>query len=196
MADLPYRFYGTHMLQARCADFFEAMEKAMSTHAAWGSIGENGLLSCRNNLEKYVMTKISELAIAGELNEAQDRLLARRMAVLDFISPENLDVNPNLRKEAMVWPIAQDELRKMAHFKAPGDKIACVVNCCQVIFSVLNLKRGSDDTSRPGADDFLPIFIYVVLKARVPSLYTNCEYIQNYLNPAALMSKAGYCFGE
>ena len=61
---------------------------------------------------------------------------------------------------------------------------------------MLNLKRGSDDTSRPGADDFLPIFIYVVLKAKVPSLYTNCEYIQSYLNPAALMSKAGYCFGK
>ena len=135
------------------------------------------------------------MAIQGELDENQDRLLWRRMEVLDFITPEALDVNPNLRNE-VVWPIAQDELRKLAHFKAPGDKIECVVNCCQVIFSVLNLTRGSDDTSRPGADDFLPIFIYVVLKAKVPSLYTHCEFIQNYLNPAALMSKAGYCFGR
>ena len=67
-------------------------------------------------------------------------------------------------------------------------QINCVVRCCSVIFSVLNLKR-SDDSSRPGADDFLPIFIYVVLKAQVPELYSNCEYIQNYHNPAALMSK-------
>ena len=195
LASLEYRFYGTHMLQERCADFFRAMEKAMSTHAAWRGIGETGLMSARNNLEKYVMTKIADLAIAGVLDEAQDRALTRRMEILDFITAEALDVNPNLRNE-VVWPIAQDELRKMAHFRAPGDKIACVVNCCQVIFSVLNLKRGSDDTSRPGADDFLPIFIYVVLKAKVPSLYTNCEYIQSYLNPAALMSKAGYCFGK
>ena len=63
-----------------------------------------------------------------------------------------------------------------------------------MIFSVLNLKRGNDDTSRPGADDFLPIFIYAVLKANVPSLHSNCEYIQNYHNPQALMSKSGYCF--
>lgn len=139
------------------------------------------------------MTKISDLAMAGERDEEQDRQLAKRMVLLDFVSPEALEVNPNLRNE-VVWSIAQDELRKMAQFKAPGDMIACVVKCCQVIFSVLNLNRGSDDTSRPGADDFLPIFIFVVLKSHVPNLYTNCEYIQNYHNPAALMSKAGYCF--
>ena len=191
--NLEYQFYGTHMLPRRCGDFFEVMEKSLSTHVAWRDLGDAGLLSARNHIEKYVMTKIADYAIAGERDDAQDAALSRRMEILDFISPENLEVNPNLRNE-VVWTIAQDELRKMAQFKAPGDKIACVVKCCQVIFSVLNLKRGADDTSRPGADDFLPIFIYVVLKSHVPNLYTNCEYIQSYHNPAALMSKAGYCF--
>ena len=194
VSTLPYRFYGTHMLQRRCIDFFEAMERAMAKHAAWKELGDAGLAAVRNHTEKYVMGKIADLAILGERDEAQDATLSRRMAVLSFLKPEALEVNPNLRDNEVVWTIAQDELRKMAQFKAPGDKIACVVKCCQVIFSVLNLKRGSDDTSRPGADDFLPIFIYVVLKSQVPNLYTNCEYIQNYHNPAALMSKAGYCF--
>ena len=193
VAGLEYQFYGDHMLRRRCADFFDAIEKAMSKHPAWREEGEATLTSARNNLEKYVMTKLADLAIAGERDEEQDRALSRRMAVLDFVTPEALEVNPSLRNE-VVWNIAQDELRKMATFKAPGDKIACVVKCAQVIFSVLNLQRGSDDTSRPGADDFLPIFIFVVLKSKVPNLYTNCEYIQNYHNPAALMSKAGYCF--
>lgn len=190
---LEYQFYGTYMLQRRCMDFFDAMEKALSTHAAWKGVGDAGYASARNNLEKYVMTKLADLAIAGERDEAQDAALSKRMEILDFISPEALDVNPSLRND-VVLNIAQDELRKMATFKSPGDKIACVVKCAQVIFSVLNLKRGADDTSRPGADDFLPIFIYVVLKSKVPYLYTNCEYIQNYHNPASLMSKAGYCF--
>ena len=194
VATLPYRFYGTHMLQRRCIDFFEAMERAMAKHAAWKELGDVGLAAVRNHTEKYVMGKIADLAILGERDDAQDATLSRRMAVLSFLKPEALEVNPNLRDNEVVWTIAQDELRKMAQFKAPGDKIACVVKCCQVIFSVLNLKRGSDDTSRPGADDFLPIFIYVVLKSQVSNLYTNCEYIQNYHNPAALMSKAGYCF--
>jgi hypothetical protein len=114
------------------------------------------------------MTKLADFAYAGELHEEQDRALSRRMEVLAFITPESLEVNPSLQSNEVVWTIAQDELRKMAVYKTPGDKIACVVKCAQVIFSVLNLKRGSDDNSRPGADDFLPIFIYVVLKSNVP----------------------------
>lgn len=47
--------------------------------------------------------------------------------------------------------------------------------------------------SLAGADDFLPLFIWVVLHSRVPKLFSNCEYIQTYLNPARLMSKSGYC---
>lgn len=44
-----------------------------------------------------------------------------------------------------------------------------------------------------GADDFLPLFIWVVLRSQIPRLFTNCEYIQAYLNPARLMGKSGYC---
>lgn len=44
-----------------------------------------------------------------------------------------------------------------------------------------------------GADDFLPLFIWVVLQSRVPRLYSNCEYVQAYLNPARLKGQPGYC---
>lgn len=44
-----------------------------------------------------------------------------------------------------------------------------------------------------GADDFLPLFIWVVLISHIPSLFSNCEYIQAFLSPMRLMSKPGYC---
>lgn len=104
-----------------------------------------------------------------------------------FISPDMLDIKPCMRNE-VVWSMAEDELRRMNSFRAPGDKINCIVRCCSVIFSVLNLSRG-DSGSRPGADDFLPVFIYIVLHSQIPRLYSNCEYIAAYRNPADLMSK-------
>ena len=121
-----------------------------------------------------------------------DARLARRTRALSFITADHLDIKPAIRNE-VVWAIAGDELRKMETFDAPCDKIACVVNCCSVLFSVLNLARGDGD-SRPGADDFLPVFIFVVLRARVPNLWVHSEYVRKFRNPADLMSKAGYCF--
>lgn len=49
------------------------------------------------------------------------------------------------------------------------------------------------DDGALGADDFLPIFIIVVLRSQLPRLYSNCSYIQSFLNPIRLMSQKGYC---
>jgi len=49
------------------------------------------------------------------------------------------------------------------------------------------------NSSPAGADDFLPLFIWVVLRAQVPQLFSNCEFIHAFLSPARLMGKAGYC---
>ena len=39
------------------------------------------------------------------------------------------------------------------------------------------------------ADDFLPVLIYVVLRANVPRLHSMCEYVQAFHSPVALMSR-------
>ena len=45
-----------------------------------------------------------------------------------------------------------------------------------------------------GADDFLPMFILVVMRSQVPQLVSNCEYIQSFHSPDQMRSRAGYCF--
>ena len=52
---------------------------------------------------------------------------------------------------------------------------------------------GGTGSTPAGADDFLPLFIWVVLRAQVPRLFSNCEYVYAYLSPARLMGKSGYC---
>lgn len=106
-----------------------------------------------------------------------------------------LDIKPSVQNE-VAWSISQDELGRMNLARCPEDKMKCIEKSCGVIFSMLNLTRSSCDTSsfsRPGADDFLPIFIYLVLTSRIERLFSNCEYIAQYRNPSDLTSQAGYC---
>lgn len=113
-----------------------------------------------------------------------------------------MDIKPDVFNETLLT-LAGEELRKMNSMRAPGEKIECVIKCVTIIFRSLSLARvkqeaveTNKDRSNPtfaGADDFLPLFIWVVLTSRVPSLFSNCEYIQMFLSPARLMSKSGYC---
>lgn len=99
--------------------------------------------------------------------------------------------------------IVQEELRKMGSGRCPGDIVMRVVRCCDTIFALLDpgrrrIRRGKGDAAsawRPDldpagtADVFLPVLIYVVLRARVPRLHSMCEYVQAFHSPVALMSR-------
>jgi hypothetical protein len=141
------------------------------------------------------------------------------MKELAFLLPIDLEIRSELHND-ITWAIAAEELHKMDKFLAPQDKVDCIVRCAKVIFKSLSMasarsaeqkrkekqERGnksnneSEDTgdaSSPpalaGADDFLPIFIWVVLQSRAAGLYSTCEYVQAFYNPLNLMSKGGYC---
>lgn len=73
-----------------------------------------------------------------------------------------------------------------------------------VIFRCLSLSKSKsesdsalsstgEDNNIAGADDFLPLFIWVVMRSHVPRLCSNVAYVQAFLNPARLMGKWGYC---
>ncbi|KAK4056939.1 hypothetical protein OIO90_002189 [Microbotryomycetes sp. JL221] len=82
---------------------------------------------------------------------------------------------------------ARRELRKINQYKAPRDKMICVLNCCKVIFGLI--RHVSSDE---GADTFIPFLIYVVLKTNPEHLVSNIQYIQRFRNPDKLTGEGGY----
>lgn len=54
--------------------------------------------------------------------------------------------------------------------------------------------RGINRPSGPSADDFLPILIYVIIKAQPANLHLNIEYIQACRNPNKLSGEPAYFF--
>lgn len=60
--------------------------------------------------------------------------------------------------------LAQKELQKINMYKAPRDKLACILNCCKVINNLLLNASIVSNENPPGADEFLPVLIYVTIK--------------------------------
>ena len=61
--------------------------------------------------------------------------------------------------------LAEKELQKVNAFKAPREKLLCILNCCRVINNLLLNAAMSENHILAGADDFLPVLIYVTIKA-------------------------------
>ncbi|KAG6503224.1 hypothetical protein ZIOFF_035535 [Zingiber officinale] len=90
--------------------------------------------------------------------------------------------------------LAQKELQKINMYKAPRDKLVGILNCCKVINNLLINASIASNENPPGADEFLPVLIYVTIKANPPQLHSNLLYIQRYRRQSRLVSEAAYFF--
>jgi hypothetical protein len=78
-----------------------------------------------------------------------------------------------------------------------ASKLLCISKSASILYNYLNLQRVSnshDMDYHVSADDFFPLFILAVIRANIPHLECNCEYISKYTMPAKLLSKIGYNF--
>ncbi|CAE6456852.1 unnamed protein product [Rhizoctonia solani] len=147
----------------------------------------------------------------------RDRVLKQRIALFQWIKPEHLDIPMTLKDqgESEITPssppaaentsptnaekstdseismgfllFAQQEMNKIDHYKAPRDKLICVLNSCKVIFGLIRHLRGDE-----GADSFIPLLIFVLIRANPEHLLSNIEYINRFRRASKLQSEAGY----
>ncbi|XP_043705042.1 vacuolar protein sorting-associated protein 9A-like isoform X2 [Telopea speciosissima] len=171
------------------------MEGAFRAHSLWAGCSEEELESAGEGLEKYVMTKLFTRVFASLPEDVKcDEQLSEKMALIQqFIRPENLDIKPTFQNETS-WLLAQKELQKINMYKAPRDKLVCILNCCKVITNLLLNASIASNENPPGADEFLPVLIYVTIKANPPQLHSNLLYIQRYRRQSRLVSETAYFF--
>lgn len=62
------------------------------------------------------------------------------------------------------WPSAQSEIRTINAYKTPRDKVQCILRMCSTIMNLLSL---ANEDSVPGADDFVPVLVFVLIRVRV-----------------------------
>ena len=118
----------------------------------------------------------------------RDGILAQKIRIYSWVRPEHLDIPKVDEGNERFSKLAQQEILRIGSYRAPRDKVICILNCCKVIFGLLkNLK--SADTS---ADAFIPMLIYVILQANPEHLVSNVQYILRFRNPDKLGGEAGY----
>lgn len=118
----------------------------------------------------------------------RDEILGQKVRIYRWVQEEHLDIPALDDNGRRFMAFAQQQLLKIKMYRAPRDKVVCVLNCCKVIFGFLSTSRLADTS----ADSFVPLLIYVVLRANPEHLVSNVQYILRFRNQEKLGGEAGY----
>lgn len=80
------------------------------------------------------------------------------------------------RRCFLLFHESYSELQKINKYKAPRDKMTCIMNACKVIFGII--RTDATDDLGGNADDFFPLLILIILRANPPHLHSNIEYVR------------------
>ncbi|CAL4920052.1 unnamed protein product [Urochloa decumbens] len=173
--------------------FLTEMESAIRDHPLWANATNQEIDDALEGLEKYIMTKLFDRTFGTSAEDAiTDMEISQKIGLLQqFVKPHHLDIPKILQNEAS-WLLAVKELQKMNSFKAPREKLLCIMSCCQVINNLLLNVSMSNDRTLSGADEFLPILIYITIKANPPQLHSNLKFVQLFRRETKLISEVEY----
>uniref|UniRef100_A0A672QB45 GTPase-activating protein and VPS9 domain-containing protein 1 n=1 Tax=Sinocyclocheilus grahami TaxID=75366 RepID=A0A672QB45_SINGR len=166
---------------AAVEDFLRYLYGAMAHDAIWQYASEEQLQDAQMAIERSVMNRIFKLAFYpnqdGDIH--RDELFLEHIQRLSKVVTANhkaLQIPEVYLKEAP-WPSAQAEIRTINAYKTPRDKVQCILRMCSTIMNLLSL---ANEDAVPGADDFVPVLVFVLIKANPPCLLSTIQYISNF----------------
>ncbi|KAI1077130.1 hypothetical protein F5B20DRAFT_583622 [Whalleya microplaca] len=199
------------------SDFLAFIANKMAQCEVWSEVSDAEFDNAREGMEKLVMNRLYTQTFSPAIPAPQpipgakpkrrggdrpmgpgrrgqhqedverDDILAQKIGIYSWVREEHLDIPPINDTGKRFLTLAQQELLKIKSYRAPRDKIICVLNCCKVIFGLL--KHNKSDSS---ADSFMPLLIYVVLRSNTDHLVSNVQYILRFRNQEKLGGEAGY----
>ncbi|UPK98651.1 hypothetical protein LCI18_009586 [Fusarium solani-melongenae] len=198
-------------------DFLAFIANKMALCEVWRDVSDAEFDNAREGMEKLVMNRLYTQTFSpaimppkpipgakpkrkgGDLplgpgrrgqhqeDVERDDIVTQKINIYGWVKEEHLDIPPVGESGRRFLKLAQQELLKIKSYRAPRDKIICVLNCCKVIFGLL--KHNKSDSS---ADSFMPLLIYVVLQSNPDHLVSNVQYILRFRNQEKLGGEAGY----
>ncbi|MCJ1268138.1 hypothetical protein MMC22_008024 [Lobaria immixta] len=200
------------------SDFLAFISNKMSQCEVWRGVSNAEFDNAKEGMEKLVMNRLysqtfspaiplpipasgtkgkrknlDKLLGPGRRGQHQedierDEILSQKVSIYGWVQEEHLDIRPVGDSGRRFLTLAQQELLKIKTYRAPRDKVICVLNCCKVIFGLLRNSKAADTS----ADSFVPLLIYVVLHANPEHLVSNVQYILRFRNQDKLGGEAGY----
>lgn len=143
-------------------------------------------------LYKCVLKPLKE-AINSSLLEIHSRdgslqQLKENQLVILATTTTDLGVTTSVPEVAVMEKILQ-KLTNMHKAYSPGKKISILLKTCKLIYDSMAL----GNPGKPyGADDFLPVLMYVLARSNLTEMLLNVEYMMELMDPALQLGEGSY----
>lgn len=149
------------------SDFLAFISNKMAVCDVWREVSDAEFDNAREGMEKLVMNRLYSQTFSPAIPSPQpipggkpkrrggerplgpgrrgqhqedverDEVLAQKVNIYGWVKEEHLDIPAVGESGKRFLKLAQQELLKIKSYRAPRDKIICVLNCCKVIFGML-----------------------------------------------------------
>ena len=139
-------------------------------------------------LENYILKKLN-IKLFPTTKSKQDNFIYKKCTRLSFIKPANIIKDEKFKNiSEKLLKISIEYIKEIDFKKTPMDKINIFGKAMNFVNNSLQFNSGKKEF---GVDDILPILIYIVIKAKPESFYSNYNYCLLYLNNDLKKSKYG-----
>lgn len=179
-------------------DFKSFINEKFTEYEPFASMDEKDLENSREGIEKLVMNCLYELCFSPTAvkkhgqnashfmiqDVSDDAAFELQIEKFNWVLGFHLDVDldqlvaqkrSNSKEKIDYMEHACEQLNKINDYRAPRDKIICILNSCKVIFSLLKVTNNETN-----ADSFIPLLILVIMKAKAPNFISNIRYILRF----------------
>jgi hypothetical protein len=141
-------------------------------------------------IEVYVHCSARLNSIVNEAFYQWEYALARQIAGLKGLPQSFFGIQVQFISPSS-WDSAVLMLRQIRTFSLPHDRLAHLIKVCKYIPDVFAQEHPTSQLYL-GADDFLPIFIYILVMANIPQMLSLHEEMLTFVDPMRRMGEAGY----
>lgn len=161
--------------------FLQFLYQQMNHNPIWQASTENQMDDAKLSIERYIMSRIYTHAMFpnGDGDIMRDQILHQHIKKLaQVITPNHKSLQiPKIYQFECPWTAAQREIYMINAYKTPKDKLKCVHRCSTTIMNLLSM---ANDKSVPAADEFMPVLIFVIIKANPPCLLSTVQYVNSF----------------
>lgn len=167
--------------------FYKVMGTKLRNHTLFQGWEQEKLDNLIISMERFIMVNICAVVFNPAEDEERNIMLQEQVKSLHWLLPKHLDFSlPSDNENTDRYlAVAQQNLLEMSKKRSPLDKLQCMVATCKAIYELLKV---ANDNKEAGADEFLPVLIYVLICAAPPNLHSTIQYIDRFLPQERLMS--------